>query len=259
VTSSFYQHRDSLVHRLNPLTKLALVGSLVVAAFAVPFTWWPAALFAVVLLPAMVTAGVLRRFGLLVVKFVGPVVVAVFVVQGLFFPEGDAVLAQLGPLSIKADGLLFAAQTASRLLVLVGAFLLLLLTTHPGVLMSAMVQGGLPPNVSYVLSATLQIIPTFHGRAQNILQAQRARGMETGGGPRRRLRALLALTGPLVLGSLTEVEERAIAMEARAFGAATQRTSLVVIPDSAVQRIARWALCVLAVATIVAHASGVFG
>jgi energy-coupling factor transport system permease protein len=258
MTAAFYQHRESPVHRLNPLTKLALAASLVVLAFAVPLPWWPLALFVVVLLPSVWTAGVQRRFGVLVLKFVGPFLVTIFVVQGLFFPQGEDVLARWGPLTVKAAGLAFAAETATRLLVLIGAFLFLLLTTHPGALMNAMVQRGMAPNISYVVSATLQIIPTFRSRARNILQAQRARGLETEGSLPRRMRALLPLVGPLVLGSLTDVDERAIAMEARAFGAPARRTSLVRIPDSAAQRVARWALAVLAVAAIVANALGVF-
>ncbi|GDY32886.1 energy-coupling factor transporter transmembrane component T family protein [Gandjariella thermophila] len=258
MTVGFYQHRESSVHRLNPLTKLTLAVAVVIAAFAVPLTWWPAALFLVVLVPAVLAARVPARFAALTVKFVGPLLVAVFLVQGLFFPGEGAELARLGPISVKAEGLAFAAQTATRLLVLIGAFLFLLLTTHPGVLMNAMVQRGLPPNISYVVSATLQIVPAFRERAQHILRAQQARGMATGGGLRRRIGVLLPLIGPLALGALTEVEERAVAMEARAFGATGRRTSLMPVPDTTAQRLARWGLAAFAAATIVANALGVF-
>jgi energy-coupling factor transport system permease protein len=258
MTVGFYQHRESAVHRLNPLTKLTLAVSVVIAAFAVSLTWCPAVLFVVILLPAVVAARVQAPFARLVLKFVGPLLVAVFLVQGLFFPGEGAVLAHLGPITVKAEGVAFAAQTATRLLVLIGAFLFLLLTTHPGLLMGAMVQRGLPPNISYVVSATLQIVPAFRTRAEHILRAQQARGMATGGGPRRRLGVLLPLVGPLVLASLTEVEERAVAMEARAFGAPGRRTNFVPVPDTAAQRLARWGLIAFAAAAVVANALGVF-
>ena len=256
---AFYQAGDSRVHRLNPVTKLVFALVLIIAAFAVNVVWWPAVLW-VVLLPAVAVSGVFRPFIARTLKYFVPFIALIFIAQGLFYPEGGPVLAHLGPLSVKENGLLFAAQTALRLLVLVDAFLFLLLTTHPGLLMSALTERGMPPNISYVVSATLQIIPTFRDRAQGILQAQRARGLETsGGGPVRRMRSLVPLVAPLVLGSLTDVEDRAVAMEARAFGAPTRRTSLAVIPDSGAQRTARWLMWAFALATLIVNALGVLG
>jgi energy-coupling factor transport system permease protein len=48
----------------------------------------------------------------------------------------------------------------------------------------------------------------------------------------------------------TDVEERSTAMEARAFGSTAKRTSLIPVPDSMVQRIARWLFVVLALAAV---------
>lgn len=254
---AFYQHRESAVHSLNPMTKLVLSIASIIAAFAISVPWWPAALFVVILLPAVLVSHTQGKFASLLLKFFVPLLIVIFLIQGLFFPGDGAVLAQLGPLTVKSTGLVFAARTSLRLLVLIGAFLFLLLTTHPGTLMGAMTQHGMAPNISYVVSATLQIIPTFRARAQNILQAQRARGLETRGSVRRRVRALLPLVGPLILGSLTDVEERSVAMEARAFGSPAKRTSLVVIPDTSAQRVARWGLWAFAAATLAVNALGV--
>lgn len=254
-----YQAGDSRVHRLNPVTKLVFALVLIIAAFAINVVWWPAVLW-LVLLPAVAVSGVLGPYLSRTLRYFLPFIVLIFLAQGLFYPEGGPVLTHLGPLSVKVNGLLFATQTALRLLVLIDAFLFLLLTTHPGLLMSALTERGMPPNISYVVSATLQIIPTFRDRAQAILQAQRARGLDTGhGGPVRRARSLVPLVAPLVLGALTDVEDRAVAMEARAFGASGRRTSLVAIPDSGAQMAARWLLWAFAVATIVVNALGVLG
>jgi energy-coupling factor transporter transmembrane protein EcfT len=61
---------------------------------------------------------------------------------------------------------------------------------------------------------------------------------------------LLPLVGPLVFGSLVDVEERAIALEARAFKAKRIKTSLLQIPDSPGQNVLRVGLIVLTVLTI---------
>ena len=86
-------------------------------------------------------------------------------------------------------------------------------------------------------------------RAGEITDAQRARGLDTQGRIWRRVRGLVPLAGPLVLGALAEVEERTMALEARAFTAPGKRTVLRVLPDSGSQRAVRW---LVAIATIVA-------
>ena len=60
-----------------------------------------------------------------------------------------------------------------------------------------------------------------------------------------RARGVLPVAGPLVLSALTEVEHRAMALEARAFAAPGKRTVLRAYPDSAAQRALRWGLVLL--------------
>ena len=255
---SVYRGGDSFVHRLNPVTKLAFVAAVVIAAFGVDSLWWPALLFAALVLPGALWAGVGRRFVLLVFGLIAPFLVILFLLQGLTYPDPGTVLLELGPLAVKTEGLLFAGTTALRLLVMVGAFVLLLLTTDPGTLMSAMQQAGLPPKIAYVVAATMQIVPSFQARANAILQAQQARGMDTSaGGALARGRRLIPLMGPLLLGALTDVENRSIAMESRAFGAAVRPTALTVVSDSAAQRAARWAMILAAVAAVALNTLGV--
>ncbi len=99
--------------------------------------------------------------------------------------------------------------------------------------------------------------PTWRRAASagaDVIEAQRARGLDTEGSWWRRARGVLPLVAPLVIGSLTEVEERALALEVRAFGAPGRRTILRPQPDSGGQRLARWALAVLLVAGLAARA-----
>jgi energy-coupling factor transporter transmembrane protein EcfT len=53
-----------------------------------------------------------------------------------------------------------------------------------------------------------------------------------------------------VFGSLVEVEERAIAIEARGFTSTHPKTSLRDIPDTSADRTIRWMLILLVIATI---------
>ena len=251
MATTFYVDGASRVHRLNPVTKLVAVLVLVVVAFALTSTWWlPGVLLVTLVVPAALAARCGGRLASAGLKLLAPLLLALVVVQGLFFPEGRTVLAELGPARVTVEGLMFALGIALRIVLLVAAFLLLLLTTHPGALMAALTQHGMPPKISYVISSTLQVVPAFRDRAEAILLAQRARGMRTDGGLLRRVRVLLPLVTPLVLGLFTDVEERSTAMEARAFGATRARTALTTVPDSTAQRVARWVLAAAAVAAV---------
>jgi len=83
--------------------------------------------------------------------------------------------------------------------------------------MSDLTRRGLPPQFAYVIISTLQILPQMQAKAQTIIAAQRSRGLDTESSFAKRVGALVPLVGPLVFGSLVEVEERAIAIEARGF------------------------------------------
>jgi energy-coupling factor transporter transmembrane protein EcfT len=62
--------------------------------------------------------------------------------------------------------------------------------------------------------------------------------------------SLSPLIGPLVFGSLAEVEERAIAIEARGFTSKKVKTSLHEIPDRSSDKIIRWGLVILVILSI---------
>lgn len=246
----------SRLHRLNPATKLVFALSVAICAYADASAKWPLALFLLTVLPAAAFAGILRRFSKMLALFCAPVFLAIFLVQGFFYPGAKRVVASLGPFQLKYEGIVFATQTALHIAVLVGGFLFLLLTTFPGALMSAMTQRGMSPKTVYVVSAAMQIVPAFTARAQRILQAQQARGLVIRG-LRGRVRALLPLAGPLILGAFTDVGDRAAAMETRAFGVTRRPTGLVAIPDSSGQRLARAAMVLCAVAAVAVNVWGV--
>ncbi len=98
--------------------------------------------------------------------------------------------------------------------------------------MSDLTRRGLPGQFAYVIISTLQILPQMQAKAQTIIAAQRSRGLDTESSFLRRAGSLVPLVGPLVFGSLVEVEERAIAIEARGFTSTHPKTSLYDIPDT---------------------------
>lgn len=195
-------------------------------------------IFLVILVPLSLWGKIAGTFLNWIWRLVLPFAISVFLIQGLFWTGGTPVL-ELGPVSFKQEGLEFAMTSTGRILAVVGSLLLLALATRPDALMISLTQRGAPASLSYIVLTTIQVVPRFQTKAATILDAQRSRGLETEGSIAKRGRALLPLVGPLIIGSLVEVEERAIALEARAFKRKGPKTSFRILRDSAAQRILR--------------------
>jgi energy-coupling factor transport system permease protein len=256
--STLYLDRASPIHRLNPITKLVGVVAIILLVFALPYWWAPLAILVVVVVPAALLARVGGRLLLVGGAILLPLLLVVTIGQGFFNARGETVLFSLGPFDFALEGVLFAAAVGGRTAVLVTAAMLLLLTTHPGKLLTALSQNGMPPKIAYVISSTLQMLPTFRTRADSILLAQRSRGLKTRGNPLRRFAVLVPLISPLVLGVFVDVDERSTAMEARAFGATGRRTALEVLPDPIGEHIGRWTVILIALGALVASFMGAF-
>jgi energy-coupling factor transport system permease protein len=234
---SIYTTTTSPLHRLHPLTKLTGALQLILLAYIVNWPLAPVVAFGLLLACAQV-GGVASRLLRTVVQLILPVTLSLFLIQGLLFPPTGATPLPIGPITLTREGLLFAYLIAARLAVLSSTILLVLLTTHPSDLVFALTERGLPRSIGYILLVSLQIVPDMTARATAILEVQRSRGLETEGGLRR-ARAIVPLIGPLVVGALVDVEERAMAIESRAYTALGPKTSLRVLNDTRSQQIAR--------------------
>jgi energy-coupling factor transport system permease protein len=247
---SIYAARESGYHRLHPLTKLSLAGFLLFGGLALPGIWLTYAAFAVIVIPLAVWAKILRQFGGALRWVVLPFAVSLLLIRGFLY-QGGTPLIGVGPVWVKLEGVIFAVKIVGRILLVASSFLLLSLTTRPDELMLSLTQRGMPGTIAYIVVATVQIVPRFQAKAATILDAQRSRGLETEGSIVRRVKALIPLVIPLVLGSIVDVEERAIALEARAFNRPGPKTSLLVLHDTRAQAVFRWGLVAVVVALIV--------
>ena len=246
---SIYTPGTSPLHRLHPLTKFVAVVLLILAAYLLPGLYTPFALFCGIVLMAYI-GGVAGSFLRTVLIGLLPLFLSLFLIQGILFPPANATPLPLGPITLTREGLAFAFQTSTRLLTFTSAVLLMLRTTHPADLVFAFTERGLPRSIGYILLVTLQIAPDMVARATAILDAQRSRGLETKG-LLRRLRAIVPLVGPLVVGALVDVEERAMALESRAYTAPGPKSSLRQLVDTSGQRVARL-LLLLAILALIA-------
>lgn len=252
-----YQPGSSLLHRANPVTKLVASGGLILIAFLWPDFRGPLALTVGLLaLVAAAGANVARSVGTVLVAVGTPLAVSLLVVQGLFYPENETVLVAFAvpvieELAFYEEGIEFALLILFRLAVLMVALLGTIVTTHPKRLTVALMEKGVSNKIAYVFMAALQFVPQMQRRARSILAAQQARGLDTSATLRRRLRSYVALMAPLLIGTLIATETRALALESRGFTRSGERTYLLDVTDTAVDRALRW-LTVLAVIAVIA-------
>jgi energy-coupling factor transport system permease protein len=233
-----YVARESGLHKLHPLTKALLTLLLLVAGLTLPGNWTGYYLMAFVILPLALWGKIFREF----IKAVGivslPFIISVVLIQSLFWGKGTPIF-EFWILSPKWEGVMFALVSVGRIILVMAGFLIFATSTRPDMLMISLKQVGAPSSLAYIIVTTLQIIPSFQRKASTILDAQRSRGLETEGNMFVRSRALVPIILPLVLGSLVEVEERAIAIEARGFNSRREETSIIQIPDTKTQIVLR--------------------
>ena len=188
-----YRSGVSVLHRAGPLTKLALV---LLAATMLPL--WPAPVLLAAAALALV-AGALCRIGWAMgrrlVLMLGPVALALFAVHGFMLENGPA--QPLGPVEYYPQGLARALD-----------------------------QKGLPPEVSYLLTAPLNLVDGIADEAAAIRDSLQVRGLSARSGLRARVRLLGAMLAPLVRGMIADAGPRAEALDMRGFRALPRRTLL---------------------------------
>ena len=234
---------------LNPVTKATLAVVAAILAFGVR-GWTGPAVVLVVVVSCAWTAGVLRRMAPFALATL-PLVASILVVNTFLYPSAHDTIAKLGPLSPTWTGATTALQATLRVVAFGFSAALFALTTPVDDLLVELERRGLGRRGAFVVGSALGAVPRTLERAREVADAQRARGMETEGGLWRRFRGLVPLIGPVLFGALAEVEERTMALEARAFTAPGRRTILRALPDSGRQRAARWLLFVGSVVAVV--------
>jgi energy-coupling factor transport system permease protein len=185
-----------------------------------------------------------------------PLGIAVALVS-VFTRPGATVLFAIGPFDATLEGVDFAAKVVVRLFVMAAALVLFGLTTTTRDLVVDLERRAVPPRLAFALGAVTSTVPALVARARDVRDAQRARSLDTEGSVRRRLAGIVPLVGPVLIGSLHEVEARSLALEARAFGRPGPRHVLWAPADTPSERSVRWLLVILLVGVLLGSATGV--
>lgn len=248
--TSAYIGIDSWVDRLNPLTKVTFVVVICYLSFISPNYILPLFLYLLVF-PIAAAGKVLKLYLNFALKYLTIILLMLFLIHGLFNPSNATVVFQFYFIRFYQEGLLFALNIASRLLVLLSIFYLFTITTKPSKMMSALVGAGLSSKIGYLVLATLNVVPQMQRRVAIIREAQQSRGVEIAGKLMVRIKALIPLVGPLVMGSLVDLQERGMTLEIRGFGSSHKPTQYVETFDTRGQKVSRRIMFWIAIITTI--------
>jgi energy-coupling factor transport system permease protein len=254
--TGYYRAGTSWLHRRNPITKLLAVALVLLATFLLP----PIVLLCLaVALAAIAWSAGLGREVFDALRIPAVLLASIVVVNALFFPGATDRLVSLGPLAVTREGLTFGLISAGRLVVAFLVLVTFLFTTLADDLLEALVARGASHRIAFIVLSAVQMVPRMQARAGSILDAQQARGLAVSGSFRQRVRALVPLIGPVLLGSLIDVRERTFALEARGFGARRGRSAYRIVADPPADRWIRIAILVGMVGVLALAVTGALG
>lgn len=216
-----YVKKDSLIHKLNPLTKIIWTFVVLIISFMLSE---PALLLAILFLNLIFAA--LGR----VINQVIPILKGLMVFAGIlilfqiFFVDEGNTLLLLVPYQnwsrITDTGLELSFVMALRMLATVSAIPILMLTTPMTEIIFVLTENlRIPFKYAFMFITALRFIPAFLDELDLILQAQMSRGYHSDTrNPFKRFVIILPLAIPLLVSSVKKTEKTAISMEVRGFG-----------------------------------------
>ena len=233
-----YVPGDTLLHRLNPVTKLALAAAIIAATF---LSDGYAALVGLLVLTLALAAyaGVFGRLARLL-KLLVSVALIMLVLQLVFVRSGTALFA-----FVTDEGLITGGKACLRLLGVALPLVLMLMVTKLTDLANACVEKlHIPYKYAFTFTTALRFVPVFSQEMNAIMEAQTARGVEYDtNNPFKKMQLMLPLCIPLLISSVSKTDATALAAEQRGFYLRTRESSYRRYPFSAAD-FAAFALCI---------------
>lgn len=233
-----YVPGTSPLHRMNPVTKLAL-AVLVIASSLLCDHLAALAVLIVLTLVMSASAGVMRQL-LSFAKLLVPLSVIMLVMQTIFMRSGETLF-----LFVTDEGLMLGLSVCLRLLCMALPLIPVLVTTKLTDLANACVEKlHVPYKYAFTFTTALRFVPVFSQEMNAIMEAQTARGVEYDtNNPFKKMQLMLPLCIPLLISSVSKTDATALAAEQRGFYLRTRESSYRRYPFSAAD-FAAFALCI---------------
>ena len=233
ITLGQYFPGNSVIHRLDPRTKLIMLVVYIVALFCAA-NWISYALTLVFLIVVIAASTIPLKS---ILRGMKPLVlILVFTgVLNLFFTPGQTQLVSFWGITIYTEGLVRAFFMVARILMLIAGTFLLTYTTSPIALTDGL-ESLLSPlkvikapvhELSMMMCIALRFIPTLIEETDKIMSAQKARGADfESGNLIARVKALVPILVPLFISAFRRADELATAMECRCYQGGEGRTKM---------------------------------
>ena len=222
----------SILHRLDPRTKIISLFALVILIFAVQ--GWAAYIALIIL-----TAGLIflsKVPPLTVLKSVKPLSwIILFTLLIHCVSHDGEVLAKVYVFKVTTEGIIYGVQISLRLMLLIMLSSLLTFTTSPlkltdatEKLLSPLKKIGVPSHeLAMMMTIAIRFVPTLLEETDKIIKAQKSRGLDfESGGIVKKLQAMVPILVPLFLSSFRRADDLAMAMEARCYRGGEGRTHM---------------------------------
>ena len=233
ITLGQYFPGQSVIHRLDPRTKLTMLVVYIVALFLAE--GWVSYGLVFVFLAVVIRLSTIPLKSIL--RGMKPLVmILIFTgVLNLFFTQDGEVLVKFWVLTVTSGGLSRALMMMARILMLISGTFLLTYTTSPialtdglEALMNPLKKVGVPVHeLSMMMCMALRVIPTLIEETDKIMSAQKARGADfESGSLTDRAKALIPILVPLFISAFRRADELATAMECRCYQGGEGRTKM---------------------------------
>ncbi len=203
-----------------------LTFTIILAAFAFRLEWQLVVL--AVLVAATATSPERKKIYRGFLKFVLPLVVIGFLINGIFFTGTTAF--SLGPLKFKGQGLLFASAVAVRLTLIVIAISYYYSRVKPETMAEYLASRGADRRLIYIYLLSAAMVHLMRDKLQKIYTAQSARGLDTNRNVLVRAKYLLPMLVPLSYSYIAESLDRGIALRAANFSDRKRSGASDVVP-----------------------------
>ena len=234
ITLGQYFPGNSVVHRLDPRTKLIMLVVYIVALFmatnVVSYVLVAAFLFVAIKISTIPMKSIVRGMKplVLILVFTG--------ILNLFFTVGEGEpLVDFWVITVYKEGIVRAVFMVLRILLLISGTFLLTYTTSPisltdGLesLMAPLKKLHVPVHeLSMMMCIALRFIPTLIEETDKIMCAQKARGADfESGSLMDKAKALVPILVPLFISAFRRADELATAMECRCYQGGEGRTKM---------------------------------
>ena len=232
ITLGQYFPGTTVVHRLDPRTKLVLVIVYITALFLAKRF----ASYALVLVFLLAVIRISRIRLRVILQSLKPLlfVIILTAILNLFYAGGEPIVS-FWIFKISKEGIFNAAYMVLRITLLIAGTFLLTYTTSPIALTDGL-ENLLSPlkklkapvhELAMMMSIALRFIPTLLEETDKIMSAQKARGADfESGSIIARAKAMIPILVPLFISAFRRADELATAMECRCYHGGDGRTRL---------------------------------